>query len=310
MHTRRTLCAIAAATLVAGAGVIAQNGNPTNANSKNVLTLAVYGDSPYGTSPTDTVQTDKTPAFIESINKDPKVDLVLQVGDIHSGSQFCTESYDRTIADLWAGFKNPLVYTPGDNEWADCHKKKQGGHLGVDYADGDPLANLDLVRSIFYANPGYALGGRHKQVLTQAQQYDLGHPEDGEYVENVMWEQSQVLFVTLNVPGDPTTTPTLGSATALPQRPPLKRRPERRRKHDARLLISAGSMRRSSRRSTTGRRASCLYCKPTCGIQKRDRRTSQTTNLSSTVSRRTRLRSVDRCCCSMVTRTSIARTTP
>ena len=201
MHVRRTLGAIASATLVAGAGVIAQNGNPINADSKNVLTLAVYGDSPYGTSPTDTVQTDKTAAFIDSINKDPKVDLVLHVGDIHSGSQFCTESYDRTIADLWLGFKNPVVYTPGDNEWTDCHKKKQGGHLGVDYADGDPLANLDLVRSIFFANPGYALGGRHKQVLTQAQQYDLGHPEDGEYVENVMWEQSQVLFLTLNVPG-------------------------------------------------------------------------------------------------------------
>ena len=63
---------------------------------------------------------------------------MLHVGDIHSGSQFCTESYDRTIADLWLGFKNPVVYTPGDNEWTDCHKKKQGGHLGVDYADGDP----------------------------------------------------------------------------------------------------------------------------------------------------------------------------
>ena len=67
MHARRTLGAIAAATLVAGAGVIAQSGNPLNANSKNVLTLAVYGDSPYGTSPTDTLQTDKTAAFILTI---------------------------------------------------------------------------------------------------------------------------------------------------------------------------------------------------------------------------------------------------
>jgi Calcineurin-like phosphoesterase len=115
------------ATLIAGAVVIAQNGTPLNPNSKNVLTLAVYGDSPYGTSPTDTVQTDKTRAFINSINNDPQVDLVLDVGDIHSGSQFCTESYDRTIGDLWTLFKNPLVYTPGDNEWTDCHKKKQGG---------------------------------------------------------------------------------------------------------------------------------------------------------------------------------------
>jgi Calcineurin-like phosphoesterase len=192
---------MAVATVFGSICLLAQNGTPINPNSKNALTLAVYGDSPYGTSPADTVQTDLTPSFIDSINRDPKVTLVLHVGDIHSGSQYCTESYDRTIADLWTGFKNPVVYTPGDNEWADCHKKKQGGHLGVNYADGDPLANLDLVRAIFFANPGYTLGGRHKQVLTQAQQYDPAHPEDAEYVENVMWEQSQVLFVTLDVPG-------------------------------------------------------------------------------------------------------------
>jgi hypothetical protein len=62
-------------------------------------------------------------------------------------------------------------------------------------------SHLDLVRSIFFANPGYALGGRNKRLLTQALQYDPEHSEDSEYVENLMWEQSQVLFVTLNVPG-------------------------------------------------------------------------------------------------------------
>jgi len=201
MRSSRVLGAVIAATVFGGVGVVAQNGTPLNPHSKNVLTLAVYGDSPYGTSPTDTAQTDKTSAFIESVNNDPKVDLVLHIGDIHSGSQYCTESYDRTIADKWTAFKNPLIYTPGDNEWTDCHKKKQGGHLGVNYADGYPLANLDLVRSIFFANPGYALGGRNKRVLTQALQYDPNHPEDSDYVENVMWEQSQVLFVTVNVPG-------------------------------------------------------------------------------------------------------------
>jgi hypothetical protein len=200
MHRTGVLTA-GIAVLVTGTAVIAQNGTPINPNSKNPLTLAVYGDSPYGTSPTDTTETDKTPAFIASINKDPKVDLVLHVGDIHSGSQFCTEGYDRTIFDLWAAFKNPLIYTPGDNEWTDCHKKKEGGHLGVDYADGDPLANLDLVRDIFFANPGFALGGRNKRLVTQAHSDDAAHPEDREYVENVMWEQSQVLFVTINLPG-------------------------------------------------------------------------------------------------------------
>jgi hypothetical protein len=175
-----------------------------------VLTVAVYGDSPYGLNPTDTTQTDKTLAFIGSINADPKVDLVLHVGDIHSGKQYCTEAYDRQIYDLWTAFKDPLIYTPGDNEWTDCHKSGEGGHvyldpptnsIPVDYADGNPVDNLELVRSIFFAVPGYSLGGRNKQVLTQALNYDWTHPTDARYVENVMWEQSRVLFVTLNIPG-------------------------------------------------------------------------------------------------------------
>jgi hypothetical protein len=195
---------IVAALCASSAALVAQNGTPINPNSRNTLTLAVYGDSPYGSdlvSPPDTAQAEQTPAFIASINADPKVDFVLHVGDIHSGSQNCTELYDRHIYDLWTAFKNPLIYTPGDNEWSDCHKKKQGGHLGVDYADGDPLANLELIRSVFFANPGFALGGRAKRLLTQALDFDPAFPADAEYVENVMWEQSRVLFVTVNVPG-------------------------------------------------------------------------------------------------------------
>jgi len=128
MH-KRLISGVAAAVVAVSTVVGAQNGTPINPNSKNTLTVAVYGDSPYGTIPTDTTQTDKTLAFIDSINQDPKVDLVLHVGDIHSGSQFCTEAYDRQIYDLWTTFKNPLIYTPGDNEWADCHKAKKGGGL-------------------------------------------------------------------------------------------------------------------------------------------------------------------------------------
>ena len=201
----RLACALLGAALLVGGPAHAQNGTPFNPNSNNVLTVAVYGDSPYGTSPTDRTQTDKTAAFIASINRDPKVDLVLHVGDIHSGSQYCTAAYDQEVFDLWSAFKNPLIYTPGDNEWSDCHKTKEGGHVlvngvPVDYANGDPLANLGLVRSIFFAEPGYALGGRRKRVLSQAEAAPEGST-DVHYVENVMWDQSKVLFVTLNIPG-------------------------------------------------------------------------------------------------------------
>ena len=192
--------------LLVAAPLRAQQGTPFVPRSNNSLTLAVYGDSPYGTSPTDRTETDLTLAFIASINADPKVDLVLHVGDIHSGSQFCTVAYDQEIFGLWTSFKNPLIYTPGDNEWSDCHKAKEGGNVfvngtPVDYAAGNPIANLDLVRSIFFANPGYALGGRNKRVLSQAEVFNPESPTDVNYVENVMWDQSKVLFVTLNIPG-------------------------------------------------------------------------------------------------------------
>ena len=39
------------------------------------------------------------------------------------------------------------------------------------------------------------------QVISQATAYDPAHPEDAAYVENVIWEQSKTVFVTLNLPG-------------------------------------------------------------------------------------------------------------
>jgi hypothetical protein len=183
----------------------------------NVTTVAVYGDAPYGTTPTDTAELLATPAFIDSINADPDVALVLHVGDIHSGKQYCTEAYDRQIFDLWTAFKDPLIYTPGDNEWTDCNKAGEGGgsynattgqidHVldaggnPVDYAGGDPIANLDLIRSIFFSRPGVTLG-KKQLVLSQGQYFHPFHPSDGKYVENVIFVQSEVLFVTINLPG-------------------------------------------------------------------------------------------------------------
>src|SRR2546423_8610079 len=98
---------------------------PFDTKSANTLVIAAYGDAPYGTSPADTAQFQATPAFIDSINADSAVDLVMHVGDIHSGKQYCTEEYDVSIFNMWTAFHSPLVYTPGDNEWSDCHKVAQ-----------------------------------------------------------------------------------------------------------------------------------------------------------------------------------------
>ena len=200
----------AAALLVVALVMVAAafaEGRNEGGDGRDVSTLAVYGDAPYGTSPTDTVEFDASPRFIDSINADPDVQLVVHAGDIHSGKQYCTQAYDESILQLWSRFADPLVYTPGDNEWTDCHKPGEGGNVKdasgnpVDYANGNPLANLALVRSLFFPRAGVTLGQRKQRVLSQAQVWDWRHPSDREYVENTMWLQSRVLMVTLNIPG-------------------------------------------------------------------------------------------------------------
>lgn len=209
-------CAAMIAVPFAAHAAGATGGGKTS--TQGSFTYAVYGDAPYGVKPTDTSETDATPAFIDAVNADPDVSAVLHVGDIHSGKQYCTEAYDRQIADLWSHFADPMVYTPGDNEWTDCHKAAEGGGTDnkttgqidyvkdaqgnvVDYAGGNPVANLDLVRSIFFPQPGATLGSGSLDTESQATAYDPAHPEDAQYIENVIWKRKGFVFVTLNIPG-------------------------------------------------------------------------------------------------------------
>src|SRR5262252_6154576 len=126
----------------------AGNGNPVNAGAER-QTLAVFGDWPYGP---DVFKA--APLLIDSINADPNVRLVLHVGDIHSGTQPCTGAglspvpagsapgYNEKIFAFFEQFKDPFVYTPGDNEWTDCHKKKE-------FSSGAHLDELAAVRALF-----------------------------------------------------------------------------------------------------------------------------------------------------------------
>jgi hypothetical protein len=165
------------------------------------LTVAVFGDWPY-----NQLLLDNAPLLINSVNADPKVSLVIHVGDIHGGSSPCTSAgilppiptstpgWNQGVYYHFQQFKDPLVYTPGDNEWTDCHKSKEK-------SGGDPLKELASVRSLFFAKPGHTLGVNEKIVRTQARNFDPSYPSDAQFVENVMWEDSRVVFVTLNMPG-------------------------------------------------------------------------------------------------------------
>ena len=53
-------------------------------------------------------------------------------------------TWNQKIFNLFAQFEDPLVYTPGDNEWTDCHETKE-------FSSGAPLNELAAVRSLFFA---------------------------------------------------------------------------------------------------------------------------------------------------------------
>src|SRR6478752_4689914 len=110
----------------------ALSGNSVVSPAKPV-TYAVIGDTPYGTP-----QIENFPNDVAEINGDPSVSLVLHLGDIKNGSSKCTTEYFEQISKDFNGFEDPFVYTPGDNEWTDCHRANNGS-----YWPAGPVLNGD-----------------------------------------------------------------------------------------------------------------------------------------------------------------------
>jgi hypothetical protein len=104
------------------------------------------------------------------------VALTIHIGDIWSEADGeCKEADYRRVHDVFDGFAAPFVYTPGDNEWADC--------------PGSSSEALATIRRIFF--PTNETLGRPR--LTVARQADM--------VENARFTQGGVVFVTINEPG-------------------------------------------------------------------------------------------------------------
>ena len=75
---------------------------------------------------------------LADLNRNTSLAFVVHVGDLSSPRYSCTDEFlARRLAQFRASI-HPVIYTPGDNEWTDCHKPKEGGL--------DPLANLAYVR--------------------------------------------------------------------------------------------------------------------------------------------------------------------
>ncbi len=155
-------------------------------DTESKFTLAVIGDTPYGP-----IKLAEFPSLIAKINNDPAVLMVAHLGDIKAGKNSdCSNEYFMNIRSLFDTFEDPLVYTPGDNEWTDCHKaiKNNGTYT--------PTERLAKVRELFFPVAGQTLGVNNTHVLSEARD-----PANSDYIENVVFKRSHVVFAALNIPG-------------------------------------------------------------------------------------------------------------
>jgi hypothetical protein len=179
------------------------------------ITYAIIGDTPYGAA-----QFAAFPRLVSAVNADPNVELTLHLGDIKDGASVCSDAYFDQMRANFDSFQDPLVLTPGDNEWTDCHRPAAGGYL--------PTERLARFRSVFYPRASKSLGLRHKSLKTQA-----NLPGFATFVENRLWKAQRVVFATVHVVGSNNDlVPWFGAAETPAQRA------ERLAEYDARLAAT------------------------------------------------------------------------
>lgn len=163
---RRTLAGLVAGVAVLASGVAGPVPAANAASSS--FQIGLIGDTGYSAG-----QDADLLAVRKSMAGD-KLAFETHDGDIAEEGEACSDSRLRYVKGVFDGFAAPFVYTPGDNEWADC---------------SGPSARLADIRKIFFSSSQTL--GRSKMSVTR----QPGTPE------NARWSQNRVWFATLNVPG-------------------------------------------------------------------------------------------------------------
>ena len=122
------------------------------------------------------------------IDRDPGLAFVVHVGDLSRPVHACDPAFFERRVGLFKSSVHPFVFTPGDNDWTDCHDTE-----GV--KGGNPAERLAALRKAMY--PGEeSLGRRTMPLLRQSRDAAFSA-----YRENARWDMGGVTFVTLHVTG-------------------------------------------------------------------------------------------------------------
>ena len=173
-----------AAGLIASAMLLATPAAMAQSTSGNgAFAFVAIGDLPYYRGG---AREEHYGRLVDAVNA-AEPEFVIHVGDIKSGSSPCSDERFVTERDRMNTFDGAVIYTPGDNEWTDCHRSRAGDYI--------PEERLALLRRLFFADDR-SLGRQPIDLLRQTA-VDSGVPT----VENAIWWHNGVAFATAHVVG-------------------------------------------------------------------------------------------------------------
>jgi hypothetical protein len=159
----------------------------------NAFAFGVFGDGPY--RPTERGRFERV---IEDVNAH-QLAFFLHVGDV-----LWYPCSDEQLAERLRqinGIRHAVMYTPGDNEWTDCHRNRAGRFR--------PLERLAHLRKTYFATPSKSLGAT--PVSVESQSADSSWRE---FVENARWRRGGFLFATIHLVGSGNATERFDGRTA------------------------------------------------------------------------------------------------
>jgi hypothetical protein len=181
-----TLVALVATAIVTG---VAVGGGRGPANDEDFqYAIGLWGDLPYS----DVQETVGLPNLFADMNR-ADLEFTVHDGDLKAGSGTpCDNALYARALGWFNSLRGAAMFTPGDNDWADCDRPANGGF--------NSRERLDYERGVFFGT-SRSLGRHPIKQEVQSTPLCLGVAGPVPCVENRRWTVGGVMYATLNVQG-------------------------------------------------------------------------------------------------------------
>ncbi|MBX2861463.1 MAG: hypothetical protein KTR14_09515 [Vampirovibrio sp.] len=167
--------------------------SPEHLPDSKPFTFVAMGDMPYD----EPGQLEQFEGLLTAINQlEPSPTFVVHVGDTKSGTSRCSNKTYNNILKRFQTVKTPFIYTPGDNEWTDCHRIPCGWF--------HPVERLRKIRQMYFIDHSgleKTLPVAHQCLSDGTSCSDTLEPTVKSPVENARWDTNGVMFATIHIVG-------------------------------------------------------------------------------------------------------------